>query len=74
MATLTCFKGIPPKRITRTALGGKPNCIDCKYYSEGKCTLFISLNHEYKIVPSDAKVIRSRETLCGPNGKLFKFK
>ena len=75
MATFTCFKGIPPKKVIRTALGNKkPKCIDCRYYSEGKCTLFISLNKDYQIINANIEMIRARETLCGPDGKLFKPK
>jgi hypothetical protein len=73
MTSLTYFKGIPPKR-PRTAIANKRDCRDCRYYSNGKCTLFISLDNNYKLVHPSSEIIRLNEEQCGCDAKLFKEK
>jgi hypothetical protein len=47
---------------------GKADCKTCKYYSKGRCRLFIEKIEKSEIMFARVEDVRADEKMCGPKG------
>jgi hypothetical protein len=50
---------------------GKPECRSCKHHYKGSCRLFVERFEKNVLVFLPVKVVRMKETLCGPSGTFW---